>query len=67
MSHYFRNRILAQKSTVRNILEIFLGFLCSLGSLLWWNISDRGGYAGMVPVGEQDTKASYHYPSPGDE
>ena len=66
MSHYFRNRILAQKSTERNLLEIFR-VLCSPGSLLWWNISDRGGYAGMVPVGEQDTKASYHYPSPGDE
>ena len=31
MSHYFRNRILAQKSTVRNILEIFLGFCVLLG------------------------------------
>ena len=32
-----------------------LDFVRSIGSLLWWNISDRGGYAGMAPVGELRT------------
>ena len=32
-----------------------LDFVRSIGSLLWWNISDRGGYARMAPVGERRT------------